>query len=165
MSTKSADESKDFAAEKDVEKSPGSVSTVPPTAPSIDSALERRKPQSVMTAAEAREKILADVEFLAQQAIADAKGLYLSPGEKGYNPDATVPWVECSVRTRFSIEVYKQIQANKREREATTRTLGAIVLRGGMDAKSWEAQAREVNDASERATIDVTSRVLGDDAP
>src|SRR5439155_23926 len=99
--------------------------------------------------------------FLAREAMSDAKGLYLRPGEPGYNPDASVPWVECSVRTRFSIEVYKQIQANKREREATTRALGAIVLRGQVEAKAWEEQALEVDEQSKRATIDVAARVLG----
>jgi hypothetical protein len=97
-----------------------------------------------------REQLLADIDSLALKALADMKGLYKSVDEEGYNKDADRPWVECSVRTRVSIEVYKQMSANRREREATTRALGAIVLQKQMDAKGWEANALDVEETSQK---------------
>jgi hypothetical protein len=97
-----------------------------------------------------REQLLADIDSLALKALADMKGLYVPSDEGGHNPDATRPWVECSVRTRVSIEIYKQMSANRREREATTRALGAIVLRGQVEAKAWEANALDVEETSQK---------------
>jgi hypothetical protein len=107
-----------------------------------------------------REQLLADIDSLALKALADMKGLYKSVDEEGYNKDADRPWVECSVRTRVSIEVYKQMSANRREREATTRALGAIVLRGQVEAKAWEAQALEVEEASQVARLAIEASLV-----
>lgn len=73
------------------------------------------------------------------------RGLGLKADEDGYNPDADRPWQEHSGRTHMGMTVYKEHMAGQRERQATERALGVILLKNRMEEKEWEAQAQRVD--------------------
>jgi hypothetical protein len=54
-------------------------------------------------------------------------------------------WNDRSVRDQYALEVYKQTMANRRERMATERALGVIVLKNRMEEADWEKRAAEVD--------------------
>lgn len=110
------------------------------------------EPPKAVSKAEKRRRTAAElVESITLKSLKHAAGLHEpmalpdgSPNPK-YNPDAERPWVEATTRTRFSIEVYKQTMAAKREQAQTERTLGVLLLRERLKDEDWEKHAAKVD--------------------
>jgi 1-aminocyclopropane-1-carboxylate deaminase/D-cysteine desulfhydrase-like pyridoxal-dependent ACC family enzyme len=80
------------------------------------------------------------------RAARDVAGLYKMPGERGYNPDATVPWNEASAKTRCSILVMGGSMANERAKtmavaEKQTTNITVVVPSQIAGKGAWEAFA------------------------
>ncbi|MFZ9202314.1 MAG: hypothetical protein ACO23N_07805 [Opitutales bacterium] len=100
--------------------------------------------------------MLQQVEKITAKAMQHAEGLFLDPKAEGYNADALVPLAEASTKTRFAIEVYKQVQANSREDTRAATALGVVALQAQMSRADWEAKAKKVDEDAEKArAIDV----------
>jgi hypothetical protein len=74
-----------------------------------------------------------------------------------YNPDAGVPYLEATTKTRVAVEVYKTTMAARRDDVSHARELGVLLLKQRMAEGDWEKHAQEVEDAS-RTVIDVVPK-------
>ena len=90
---------------------------------------------------------------ISYKAMRHAEGLYKQPGEPGYNPDAAVPWSEASTKTRFAVEVYKQLCADGRENTRSVTALGVVALQSKLGAAQWEKMAQAID--AEAAPVEV----------
>lgn len=122
--------------------------------------------QAVSKKERRKQKLAELIDSITARSLKYAAGLhepeFLADGQVNpkYNPDAEKPWVEASTRTRFSVEVYKQTMAAKREQVATDRTLGVLLLRERMKADEWERHAQAVDeDERNKRAIDVAAEV------
>ena len=109
-------------------------------------------PEKAVSRVEKRRRTASELcESIAIKSLKYAHGLHepkeLPNGQPNpkYNPDAEKPWVEASTRTRFSIEVYKQHMAARREQAQTERVLGVLVLRERLKDDAWEQHAAQVD--------------------
>lgn len=102
--------------------------------------------------------VVAMLDKITADGLADVAGLFAKPGDEGYNPDAEIPWQEARTKTRVAVEVYKQAMANSRETTKAAVALGVVALQGRMKAAEWEKKAKEVDDEARQDAIDVASK-------
>jgi hypothetical protein len=126
---------------------------------SDEKALMPVEAKAVSPAERRRQKVSSLVDSITLKSLKYAAGLHEPEFVNGlpnpkWNPDAEKPWVEASTRTRFSVEVYKQTMANRREQQQTERTLGVLLLRERMKDDDWEKHAQQVD--QDLKVIDVT---------
>lgn len=100
----------------------------------------------------ARKKLNDWLERLAISAVKDVRGLFKDKGAPGYNPEQVMPWKEASVRTRASLEIYKQIMAERRGNVAAAAQLGVVTIQERMRREEWEATAQAVDAIDVEAT-------------
>lgn len=93
--------------------------------------------------------VMERIGRIANKAMRHAEGLYKQPGEPGYNPDAEVPWAEATTKTRFAIEVYKQLKADSRENTRAVTALGVVALTARLDKSQWEKKAQAIDAEAE----------------
>lgn len=81
------------------------------------------------------------------QAAKVVEGLFVEPGSKGYNADASVPWAEASTKTRAALAIVKDERIIAGAKAAGSRPLfGVIVLPGRQSNDEWERQAAKTID-------------------
>lgn len=85
-------------------------------------------------------------------------GLFKSPGDKGYNPDAELPWKEATVKTRAALLVVQGEMAAQRARgegAQTTNVFGMVMMQPRIESENeWEAFAKQVHGASQQKAIE-----------
>ena len=116
--------------------------------------------KAVKATREARDlaRQMKSIREITSQGLAIARGMLKNVGEPGYNTDADRPFAEATVKTRFAMRIYENAKADQREHHVTERTLGAIVLRERLQAKDWEAHAKEVDESErQKRAIDVVA--------
>lgn len=123
-----------------------------------ESAIARRAGEE--TALRARLTRIADKAAGCIEGLYEPASLPDGRPNPDYNPDATVTWAECSMRTRASLVIHK---ATEGKQEADLgRAFGLVILTArAVSAATWEQQAREVDEAErQKAAIDVEAVVV-----
>ena len=113
-----------------------------------------RKRSTGLTKSNGGAALVRMVENIAARAMADAEGLYLPAGATGYNPDAGLPLAEASTKTRFSMEVYRQVMATQRTNTQAAVQLGVVAMQARMSKEKWEAEAAKVETQAQQDAID-----------
>lgn len=106
--------------------------------------------------------VLAMLDDIAEKMLTDVAGLYKNPGDKGYNPDATVPWTEATTKTRASLIGYQQVMANSREQVRGAVALGVVAMQRAMSKDEWERKAKIVDDEAKQGAIDAVATSVND---
>jgi len=92
------------------------------------------------------EKLRAIVERVHRRALEAAEGLFLEPGEPGYNEDADRPWAEASTRTRAGILLAQKAIDSVRDDKAAARQFGLLILKERIgNPEKWEEFAQNVD--------------------
>ncbi len=106
-----------------------------------------------LATAKIREQVLA----IGSKSLATVEALFATnPAEQ--NPDATLPWSECSTKTRAALLIYREVAAGQRVDQQGRVALGLVVLKSQLEEKAWEEEAARVDDESNRRTaIEVAS--------
>lgn len=98
--------------------------------------------------------VQAIMERVQMKVARTVEGLFLNPGEPGYNDDAPKPYMECSVKTRAALQLAKS--AMEKQGSGEGRVLGLVMLAGRIPSKAaWEAEARRVDEEERRKVVDV----------
>jgi hypothetical protein len=99
------------------------------------------------------------IDGITAKAMRTVDGLYQEPtlpnGDKNpaYNPDANMPYVEATTKTRVAVEVYRQTMQARREELSSARELGVLLIRERMKEADWERHAAEVDEAGRPKTV------------
>lgn len=101
------------------------------------------------------------IDSIALRGLEDAHGLFLKPGDEGYNADAVMPLADASTRTHFGMKVYQQMMAKQREGMATERALAVVMVQGRLNEQAWNAEAKRVDEDQRKAqAIDVAAEMI-----
>lgn len=96
--------------------------------------MDRRERRARMT-----KRVIEEVQLAAAKTVA---GLFKQPGEPGYNPDADVPWRECSTRTRGGLLVMQGTMVAERvanAQNAAPQVFGVVMMTPRIeDPVEWE---------------------------
>ena len=92
------------------------------------------------------------------KAARSVRGLFLRPGDPGYNPDADVPWNQLSGRTRAALILTQGAMAAERAKmqaESAPTVLGMIVMPAQLsDPNEWEKSAARLAEARKQHAIE-----------
>lgn len=94
------------------------------------------------------ERLAREIQRAQLTAALKVRGLFLEPGQPGFNPDALANWQDCSMRTRAAlILVQGQLAADRAKQQAATPKVFGMVLMQGVvaDHGKWEQMAAEVS--------------------
>lgn len=94
------------------------------------------------------ERLAREIQRAQLTAAIRVRGLFLEPGQSGFNPDALANWQDCSMRTRAAlILVQGQLAADRAKQQAATpKVFGLVMMQQRVeDAGQWEQMAAEVS--------------------
>lgn len=113
-----------------------------------------------MAVGNAKEERLKRVLMGAQLAAArKVRGLYLQPGDPGYNPDADVPWKEATTATRAALVLANASLAAERAKQdqRPQASFGVLFVPAALASSAeWQEEARRLQSPA-RPAIEVVA--------
>lgn len=98
---------------------------------------------------EREERLARDVQRAQVAAVRTVRGLFLKPGDPGYNRDASETWKDCRTVTRAALILTQGVMAAERAKQAAAAAPAAfnlVVMAPQIEsAKDWEAFAASVD--------------------